>query len=100
MMAFLTEYRPIFMTVTFALLGSAFYLSYRPRRSKTAGGSDGADAGRQSKMMKFNRVMLWTVTVVAVVFLFFPQTVTNLFATDEIVTADMQQTVITIEGMT
>ena len=44
--------------------------------------------------------MLWTVTVIVIVFLFFPQTVTNLFASSDKITADMQKTVISIEGMT
>ncbi|MCH7727413.1 MAG: hypothetical protein IH991_13165 [Planctomycetes bacterium] len=104
MMAFLQDYRPIFMVVTFALLGSAFYLSYRPRHS-TASGSEGDSApsakrSRRSKMMTFNRIMLWIVTVIVIVFLFFPQAVTRLFASGDELTADMQRTVISIEGMT
>ncbi len=52
-------------------------------------------------MMTFNRIMLWTVTVIVIVFLFFPQTVTNLFASRDEPTEDMQWTAITIEeGMT
>ena len=50
--------------------------------------------------MTLNKVMLWAVTVIAVVFLSFPQTVTNLFASNDGFTADMDRTVISIEGMT
>lgn len=74
------------MVVTFGFLGLAFYLTYRSRN--------------RSRVMTFNKVMLWTVTVVAVVFLFFPQAVTGLFASGDKFTADMDRTVITIEGMT
>ena len=100
MMAFMQENRPIFMVVTFAFLGSAFYLSYRPRRSTASGSAPAAKRSRRSKMMTFNRIMLWTVTVIVIVFLFFPQTVNNLFASGDELTADMQRTVISIEGMT
>jgi hypothetical protein len=106
MVTFLQDYRPIFMVVTFAFLGSAFYLTYRPRPGATAGpnnddkGPTAMAASPVSRIMKWNRIMLWAVTVVAVVFLFFPQTVTSLFASGDAVTADMEQTVISIEGMT
>ena len=80
------------MVVTFGFLGLAFYLTYRPRRTT---------AGRhRSNIMTMNKVMLWAVTVIAVVFLFFPQTVTGLFASNDVFTADMDRTVISIEGMT
>lgn len=79
------DYRPIFMVVTFAFLGLAFYLTYRSRN--------------RSGVMTFNKVMLWAVTVIAVVFLFSPQ-VTDLFASADKFTADMDRTVISIEGMT
>ena len=94
MTTFMKDYRPIFMTITFGFLGTAFYLTYRPRGASTAGST-----GR-SKIMALNKIMLWAVTVIAVVFLFFPQAITGLFASDDNFTADMQQTVIRIEGMT
>jgi hypothetical protein len=105
MVTFLQDYRPIFMVVTFGFLGSAFYLTYRPRPGGAAGndadkGSVATVASPTSRIMKMNKIMLWVVTVVAVVFLFFPQAVTSLFASGDEVTADMQQSVITIEGMT
>ena len=106
MVTFVQDYRPIFMFVTFAFLGSAFYLTYRPRHAGANGpnnddnGSAVTAASPASKIMKWNKIMLWCVTVIAVVFLFFPQTVTSLFASSDEVTADMEQTVISIEGMT
>lgn len=94
MTTFLEDYRPIFMFLTFGFLGSAFYFTYRPRGTSTS------SRGGRAKMMTLNKIMLWVVTVIAIVFLFFPQALTGLFASDDQFTADMQQTVIRIEGMT
>ena len=71
MMTVLEEYRPIFMVVTFGLLGSAFYLTYHPRATPT---------GARSNLMAFNKIILWAVMLIAVVMLFFPQAVPGLFA--------------------
>ncbi|MFT7639165.1 MAG: hypothetical protein ACI9G1_000895 [Pirellulaceae bacterium] len=79
------------MVVTFGFLGAAFYLTYRPR---------GTSAGARSTIMKLNKMMLWAVTVVAVVFLFFPQAVTGWLGDGDEFTSDMDRTVITVEGMT
>ena len=111
----LAAYRPIFMVVTFGFLGMAFYFTYRPRRAAPAQADCGSPAVQTDccaeppapirklrfNMMALNRVMLWAVTVLAVVFLFFPQYVSRLLGTgrDEI-TADMTRTVLTLEGMT
>jgi hypothetical protein len=126
----LETYRPIFMVVTFGFLAMAFYFTYRPRRVR-AGSIDccspapvaneiqPADpsrctepmaertsnpvvaARRRFNMMAFNKGMLWVVTALAVLFLFFPQYVTRLFGTgnDEI-KQDMTRSMIIIEGMT
>ena len=118
----LHSYRYPFMVVTFGFLGMAFYFTYRPRR--VAGGADccapqpSPDAQhvaqanevasisapapkRRFDMMALNKVMLWGVTVMAVVFLFFPQYVTGLFASDNgELTDDMRRSVLVIEGMT
>jgi len=88
------EYRPLFMVVTFGFLGFAFYLTYRPGRTTTASG------GPRSNIMTMNKVMLWAVTGIAVAFLFFPQAFTGFVAADDQFTADMDRTVIRIEGMT
>ena len=106
-MAILADYRPILMGLTFSLLGAAFYLTYRPRGSggqsqsaSVAARSSGANASAQSKIMTFNKVILWSVTLFAVVFLFFPQTFTNLIASSQGFTSDMERTIVQIEGMT
>lgn len=96
-------YRPIFMVVTFGLLGIAFYLTYRPTRT-AVGATTEAAAVKQStpraKLMAFNKVMLWTVALIAIVMLFFPRSITDLFASGDQFTADMQRTELRIEGMT
>jgi hypothetical protein len=51
-------------------------------------------------MMTFNKYMLWAVTAVAVVMLFFPQFVSGLFSSESRFTMDMHRTVFQIEGMT
>jgi hypothetical protein len=98
MTAFQKEYRPIFMVVTFGLLGSAFYLTYRPRGATASAGETGS--APVTRVMKLNRVMLWAVTAMAVAFLFFPQAMTSLFTAEDEFTAEMTQTVVQIEGMT
>ena len=95
------------MVVTFGFLTMAFYFTYRPRRV-AAGQADccAAPASAPGKkfrfnMMAMNKVMLWGVTVLAVVFLFFPQYVTGLLGVgDDKITADMTRTVLQVEGMT
>ncbi|MDA1166614.1 MAG: mercuric transporter MerT family protein [Planctomycetota bacterium] len=104
MTAALEEYRPYFIVVTFSFLAAAFYMTYRPRKA-AAGGVEGccapaAVSGRRFNMMTMNKIMLWAVTAMAVVFLFFPQVVTGLFASSNEITADMDQTVIKVIGMT
>ena len=81
------RYRPIFLIVTFAFLGAAFYMSYRPGNAPT-------------KLMRANKVMLWVVTLVAVIFLFAPNSIMGLFGAEDEFTVDMQRSVIAIEGMT
>lgn len=82
------------MAVTFAFLAFAFYLTYRPRRGAATAASP------RTSIMTFNKILLWGVTVVAVIFLFFPQAFTSFAAPADGFTADMDRTVITIEGMT
>ena len=99
------EYRPLLMAVTFGFLGIAFYLTYRPRPSLAAsvdGGNEAASAQvrSRSRIMAMNKIMLWTVTAIAVAFLFFPQVITSYVSGGDRFTADMQRTVINIEGMT
>lgn len=119
----LESYRYLFMVVTFGFLGMAFYFTYRPRRAAAGAedccapqpspgedvvalATDGASVAapvvkRRFNMMALNKVMLWGVTVMAVVFLFFPQYVRGMFASDHgEITADMQHSVLVVEGMT
>ncbi len=52
-------------------------------------------------MMMMNKVMLWAVTAMAIVFLFFPQLVTGLLAPDTgDFTTDMKRTTVRIAHMT
>jgi len=111
----LEAYRPLFMLVTFGFLGSAFYFTYRPKKSAADGGRDccaaepstGGDCCTSTvkgrfNMTTLNKAMLWVVTVMAVAFLFFPSYVGVLFGggQENAVTADMNQAVIKVEGMT
>lgn len=91
MMSFLEAYRPILMVATFALLGGAFYLTYRPRPQSSG--------SARSSIMTFNKIMLWVAAMAAVVMFFFPQ-VPSLFESGNRFTADMQKTYFQIEGMT
>jgi len=102
MMTFVQDYRPMFMAVTFGLLGSAFYLTYRPRVSRAAKGSTASAVARggRDKILTFNKIVLWAVTVTAVALLFFPKGLTGMLASSDQFTADMDRTVIRIEGMT
>jgi hypothetical protein len=74
------------MTVTFGLLGWAFYVTYR--------------SSSRSPVMAFNKVILWAVTVAVAFLLFFPTVVTDFVTPGDRFTADMDRTVISIEGMT
>lgn len=112
--ATLEEYRPYFMAITFGFLGAAFYYTYRPKKStETAGGHDccagkpigGEDCCAPVKgrfnMMAMNKVMLWGVAIMAVVFLLFPSYVGAFLGGDgKTVTGNMNRSVIKVEGMT
>ena len=86
MTTFLEEYRPLFMTVTFGFLGIAFCLTYR--------------SSSRSRIITLNKAMLWAVTGITLLFLFFPQAITAPFADRDALTAEMDRTLISIEGMT
>lgn len=112
--ATMDAYRPLFIVVTFGFLGAAFYFTYRPKKtSATAEGHDccatepvsGEDccppASGRFNMMIMNKVMLWGVTVLAVLFLFFPSYVGAFLGGDgKTVTDNMNRAVIKVEGMT
>lgn len=110
-------YRPLFMVLTFGFLAAAFYFTYRPRKSQTSEGdccSTGPDCcavsnkgtQRRLSLMTLNKVMLWGVTLLAVLFLFFPNYVGFFLASQagesEPTTTSplVRKTTIAIEGMT
>jgi hypothetical protein len=76
------------MVVTFGLLGSAFYLTYRHR------------AAKRTAIMALNKAMLWGVTFFVALLLFYPQLFTQFASADGGFTSDMTRTVVKIEGMT
>ena len=76
-------YRPYFLAITFALLGTGFYFTYRnPRVSASA--TSGADAAAcdcpAPRTNRAGRIMLWVATVLVVGFLIFPYLVPVLFS--------------------
>ena len=107
MIQVIEEYRWLFGVVTFSFLGAAFYMTYRPRRGAVEACCEPAPAGtkRRFNMMAVNKVMLWGVTVMAVVFVFFPGVTASLMGSltgsgAAAITAEMQQTEVTVSGMT
>lgn len=111
----LETYRPLFMVVTFGFLAAAFYFTYRPKKAAAAVGhaccgpvpAEGKgccppNGQRRFNMMALNKVILWGVTVLAVVFLLFPSYVSLVFdpGNDAAVTENMNRAVFQMEGMT
>lgn len=117
-------WRPVLLPVTFALLGLAFYFTYRKPRAaaqSTGGTAAGEDAccavpateskgeaccppagGRVSALKKVNKVMLWVVTAFVLAFAFFPNYVGYLLGGSDTLAArnDLDKVVVKIEGMT
>tara|TARA_R110002073_G_scaffold35970_18_gene104954 strand:- start:5358 stop:6572 length:1215 start_codon:yes stop_codon:yes gene_type:complete len=118
--ATLEAYRPLFMVMTFGFLAAAFYYTYRPKNvyrpkntnetaeghgccatEPTRGEACCATATGRFNMMTLNKVMLWGVTVMAVLFLFFPSYVGVFLGGDgKAVTDNMNRVVIKVDGMT
>lgn len=110
----LETYRPPFMVLTFGFLGAAFYFTYRPKRNVAGGrheccatqateAGDGCAPSSKGRygMMTLNKVMLWGVTLLAAVFLFFPNFAGGLLGgRGDAVTANMNRAVIQVDGMT
>ncbi|MEO7856024.1 MAG: mercuric transporter MerT family protein [Gemmatimonadaceae bacterium] len=68
--------RPLFTVLTLALLAVGFYVVYGRRRTVSradgmAGGSDGSCAAPRYSVR--DRISLWVATLMALVFLTFPQ---------------------------
>jgi copper chaperone CopZ len=113
----LEAYRPLFIVLTFGFLAAAFYLTYLPRKSQATEGyccSTAQDCcavpqqgtKRRFSMMTVNKVMLWAVTLLAVVFLFFPKYVSLFLASHQAESETsatsplVTKTTIAVEGMT
>jgi copper chaperone CopZ len=113
----LEAYRPLFIVLTFGFLAAAFYFTYRPRKLQTTEGDccstprnccavPNEGTKRPFSMMTVNKVMLWAVTLLAVLFLFFPKYVSFFLASQQAeneTTATnplLRKTTIAIEGMT
>ncbi len=105
------QYRPYLLTATFALLGLAFYLTYRPirRPAPVNGGTTQAErtmeddvcspAGEDNdtccvpeqphtgiqhwtaRIHRWNRVLIWPITVIVLLIAFFPNYVNTLLGT-------------------
>lgn len=111
----LESYRPVFIALTFGFLAAAFYFTYRPRRAASTGdccaaaqdccSPTGTARPRPFNMLAFNKVMLWSVTVLAVTFLYFPSYMGLLLAGRSdggaVTQGDplVHRTVIAVEGM-
>lgn len=64
----LEPYRPMFLGLTFALLGAAFYFTYRPQ----AGAACAADGSCALSPRRAAKIALWIATVVVVLLAAFP----------------------------
>lgn len=112
--ATLEAYRPLFIVITFGFLAAAFYFTYRPKKTSETAEGHGCCATEPASgeaccpptsgrfnMMTMNKIMLWGVTAMAVLFLFFPSYVGAILGGDgKTVTDNMNQAVIKVQGMT
>lgn len=70
--ASLEVYRPYFIGLTVALLGAAFFVTYRPARATCGPGGCAPPSRRTAK------IVLWAVTVIVVLLVTFPSYVSYL----------------------
>jgi mercuric ion transport protein len=63
--------RPVFTAATLALLGLAFYATYR-RRSAACEPNSVCAAHGPDRVQRINRIVLWVVTGIALIVLTFP----------------------------
>ncbi|MBI4817442.1 MAG: mercury transporter MerT [Deltaproteobacteria bacterium] len=73
----LEPYRPFFIALTFALLGSGFYFTYRKPKASSADEACGCPAPGTNRV---GRIMLWTATALVVGFLSFPYVAPLVFS--------------------
>jgi mercuric ion transport protein len=64
--------RPFFAIVTLATLSVAFFMTYRKRPAGACEPGSVCATQGVDRVQRFNRVMLWTATAVALVVLTFP----------------------------
>jgi copper chaperone CopZ len=104
----LDSYRPVFVALTLVFLGAAFYFTYRPRQSGCPDDCCSVSINKDHRwfdLMTMNRAMLWIVTVLAIIFLFFPNYVGLILSGgkggDVMTTSNplIRTTVVAIEGM-
>jgi copper chaperone CopZ len=114
----LDTYRPVFIALTVTFLGTAFYLTNRPRGAARPAAGDccspakgccdgpGSAMPRHVNRVAANKLMLWVVTVFAVAFLCFPKYVGPLLAWwgsagsgTSATTAAVKKTVFAVRGM-
>ncbi len=72
----LTVVRPVFLGAALALLGGAFYRSYKPRHD---GGPACVDGSCPPQANRRARVLLWVTTIAVVLFAAFPYYAEYLF---------------------
>ncbi|MBI2440161.1 MAG: cation transporter [Lentisphaerae bacterium] len=112
-------WRPVLLPVTFALLGVAFYFTYRKPKVATAEAGEACcpmpransevetccspENVKGITLKKVNRAMLWVVTAFVLAFAFFPNYVGYLLGGGGGTLAartDLDKVVVRIEGMT
>lgn len=76
----LEPYRPYFVALTVALLGTGFYFTYRkPKVTATGAGEGPKCACPAPTANRAGKVMLWMATVLVIIFLAFPYLAPHIF---------------------
>lgn len=60
--------RPLFLALTYGLLGGAFYLTYRPAQAACGPG----EVCEMPRANRLGRILLWVATMVVVIVTLFP----------------------------
>lgn len=99
--AFFAAWRIPLLMATIGLQGTAFYFVYRKPRCTPRGTCESPN----TQIRRFNRVMLWSTTVLIVAFTFFPEyinIITDDSDSDRVVSVSPYQTIVKykIKGMT
>jgi len=91
-------YRPIFMTLTFIFLGLAFYKVYKKPKSENC---EPDSYCANPKADKINKITLWTITILIIGLLIFPNIVPTIFASSNTTQAvQTNRITLDIQGMT